>query len=118
MVFPPKGTGKMLLIGAAAFVALAVVASIFAPDGPPGDPIGAYVFCENVVEDRLRAPATAQFAGYNEEDVAHISEGVWRVESYVDAQNGFGAMLRSDWSCEVLSLGDGWELMSLDFDTR
>ena len=44
-----------------------------------------------------------------------LSETSWRVSSYVDAENSFGASLRMDWTCEIsYDEGDGeWALESL-----
>ena len=50
--------------------------------------------CQEAIKELLKAPSTAKFPnmtewGFKKED------GVVTVQSYVDAQNGFGAMLRS-----------------------
>ena len=64
----------------------------------------AYVQCKNFVMERLRAPATADFpfAEYTSWDMGNDT---WVVKSYVDSQNGFGAMIRSNWHCKVQYVG-------------
>ena len=64
----------------------------------------AYVQCQGLVKERLRAPATADFpfAEYTSWDMGNDT---WVVKSYVDSQNGFGAMTRSNWHCKVQYVG-------------
>lgn len=58
--------------------------------------------CENAVSSQLKAPATARFAitgntvGGPDDD--HLDG---KVIGTVDSQNGFGALVRSDWTCIV-----------------
>lgn len=78
--------------------------------------LDAYAMCKEFVKDRLRAPATAGFPLSYE---ATITGGPdrWRVESHVDAENGFGANIRSEYRCQVRYLGDDqWRLVSLTID--
>lgn len=68
------------------------------------DDIGAAIVCENFVEDRLRAPSTAEFPSTSDYDISG-SGSVYTVRGYVDSENGFGAMIRSDWTCVVQETG-------------
>jgi hypothetical protein len=62
----------------------------------------AYRACQGFVRERLRAPATAVFPPSSLEIVSTaIGGGVFAVSSYVDSQNGFGAMVRSRFNCHV-----------------
>lgn len=56
------------------------------------------IACERAVKDRLKAPATAQFA--KDADAAWTGSA-WRYAGTVDAQNGLGVPLRSRFTCEV-----------------
>ena len=52
------------------------------------------------VERQLKAPATAKFANCQTGEVSvnlHAKDGLIHVNGYVDSQNGFGAMLRSNY---------------------
>lgn len=60
--------------------------------------------CEEWVRDGLRAPATARFSGVT----TTASGGVYTIRGDVDAENGFGALLRSGWVCEVRLDGETW----------
>lgn len=55
-----------------------------------------YVACQ-FVEDRLKAPSSADFPYYEPKYVQDLGSGKYRVQSYVDAQNSFGAKIRSRW---------------------
>lgn len=61
----------------------------------------AIVACESRVRTSLKAPVTARFPGSSEVDVRDKGAGVAVVMSHVDAQNSFGAMIRTRWICEV-----------------
>lgn len=66
-----------------------------APVEDPGD--RAVRLCETAVKDRLKAPATAQFS---DERISRQPPR-YLVAGHVDAQNGFGALVRATWTCTV-----------------
>ena len=67
-----------------------------------GDEGGAIAYCHQFVEQQLKSPDSADFPGNGEHDVTTITEGEeWSVSSYVDAENSFGASLRTDWTCGI-----------------
>ncbi len=71
--------------------------------------------CEKFVSDRLKSPGTADFPGAS--SVAQLAGGEYRVTGAVDSQNGFGALLRTDYVCTVRDMGgDRWRLVNLDLD--
>jgi hypothetical protein len=70
---------------------------------------------QKLVTQQLRSPSTATFPP--SADVTPTARG-WRVSSYVDAQNGFGANIRSHWSAELTAQGNEWELVSLDWSNN
>ncbi len=78
------------------------------PDSPSSDSDEetARAMCQKFVTDQLRAPATAKFSWPEDTRVHHDNFRVWSVVGFVDAQNGFGAMIRSDFSCKLAYLGD------------
>lgn len=45
-----------------------------------------------------------------------LGGGRYRVDSYVDAQNGFGAMIRQHFHLVAKQLPGKWQLESLRFD--
>ena len=85
----------------------------------PASVTNASLMCERFVTKRLKSPSTAKFAPYRELKITTYgkNEGIkdaFRIIGYVDAQNGFGAMLRNDYTCDVQYAGnDNWKLINL-----
>lgn len=80
------------------------------------DDFAAYVMAKAFVTDKLKAPSTADFARSTDSKINSLGCGKWRVTSYVDAQNAFGAMLRSHYVAELQFDGaKNWQLVSLQF---
>jgi len=81
------------------------------------DNADAITFAQTFVKRLLKAPSTASFPwSFNEYDVSDLGGGRWRVSGYVDAQNGFGAMLRSRWTVEMQVEGSTWKLVDASID--
>jgi hypothetical protein len=74
--------------------------------------------CQDWVRVRLKAPRTAEFQELREAQIEWIPNegtGVFKVTSYVDSQNGFGAMLRMPYTCTAMTTDDkNFNLASLD----
>lgn len=67
---------------------------------------------EKFIPERLKAPSTADFS-----DVQVTSSGhVYTVTGNVDAQNSFGAKVRSTFTCIVQDTGKTWRLQSATVD--
>jgi len=82
-------------------------------------PYNAKYECEVFVKDRLKAPSTAKFS--NEQAYTlQTQTDAFQVTGDVDAQNGFGAMLRNSFTCDVRRVsvdssgGEEWNLINLD----
>ncbi|MFE2998648.1 hypothetical protein ACFXG4_27055 [Nocardia sp. NPDC059246] len=58
--------------------------------------------CEDLVRDQLKSPVTAQFKVDHDDLTGPDSDIRGTVSGTVDSQNGFGAMVRSDWGCTVM----------------
>jgi len=65
--------------------------------------IVAYNYAEDFIELRLKSPSTAKFPGTFQKNKhsTDLGGGKYRISSWVDSQNGFGAMIRSRWSCKI-----------------
>lgn len=106
-----KGFGKLLLWAFVGFPLLiaggCTVLAITAGDGDDQAVTDGEVRrqCETWVEDQLKAPATADFT-----DGSVTADGAssWTVTGAVDAENSFGALVRSDWTCDIRLEGDTW----------
>lgn len=53
------------------------------------------------IENKLISPATAKFDS-STEGVKQINDTIFKVVSFVDSQNKFGALVRSKYSCEII----------------
>jgi hypothetical protein len=73
----------------------------------------AMVMCKQEVRKRLKAPATADFPTFMNSE---LKDGKYVVTSYVDAQNGFGANLRTYFQCETGDAGaEQLEIAKVEF---
>jgi ribosomal protein L40E len=69
---------------------------------------------EHLLEQFLKAPSTAQFPTCRNIIIVRLPNEQFRVSSYVDSQNSFGAMIRSDWSI-TYHYTDGGTRTQLDY---
>jgi hypothetical protein len=69
--------------------------------------------CKEFVEKTLKAPSTADFQNYNNFSASGTGEGPFQVSGYVDAQNSFGAKIRTQFTCELRKPGGNWQLVNL-----
>ena len=80
----------------------------------------AYNMMEYIAKDRiLKSPSTAEFPGIFDGKLDHVralGNQTYRIVSYVDAQNGFGAQIRTRFVCEIKQTGPGmlndWQILS------
>lgn len=85
------------------------------------DASDACIVAQGFVKDRLRAPATAEFPGWRIPDCTVTQRGrIWVVNSYVDSQNAFGAMIRSDYTVEMIYYPASleWQLVDIAIASR
>lgn len=61
----------------------------------------AYFNGQECVKELLKSPSTAEFPYGSEQFVTQIDEDTFIINSYVDSQNSFGAMLRTQYVCQV-----------------
>lgn len=77
----------------------------------------AYVQVQFAVEDRLKSPGSASFPlGRAEEQTTQLDETTFRVRSYVDSENAYGAEIRTQFEAEVEKRDEQWYLNYLKFD--
>jgi len=64
---------------------------------------GAITECQELIKDRLRAPGSAKFEKIkvNEKD-----DSYFEIVGVVDAENGFGALLRGNFKCSGYDKGE------------
>ena len=107
---PPPKRGKGCVLGCLGMVALVIVLAVSCSfmggnggDSPPTS-FEAERQCQAWVRDQLRAPSTAEFS----QTTSTGGSSSWAVSGVVDAENGFGAMLRTSWTCDIRLDGDTW----------
>ena len=95
--------------------------TVKAPPPPKWDTdsgrIDAFVKSQTFMKRQLKAPSTASFPYITDSEVkvSHQGNGKFLVKAYVDAQNSFGAQIRTHYLCELQDKGDGtWSLISLN----
>lgn len=72
-------------------------------DKPKYDKFSAIMDSRQFIEKRLKAPSTANF----ESDTTYtikVNDSTFFVTSFVDAENSFGAKLRTKYSCTITYL--------------
>lgn len=66
----------------------------------------SWIYAEDYIKEILKSPSTADFCRAS---TRKISETQYKVTSCVDSQNGFGAMIRSEWEADMAYLGSNPE---------
>jgi hypothetical protein len=113
--------GNKILIGLIILIFIALTVEINSEDKKLKQPtqFDAIVMTQIFVKRNLKSPSTAEFPSsydFTAGEVEVPTYGkVWRVVGYVDSQNGFGAMIRTSFTCELKPIGDKWQLIDLTF---
>jgi len=81
------------------------------------DEIELHSEAQQFIQQGLKSPSTAEFPviPYASND---LGGGQYRIVSYVDSQNGFGAMIRSNWSVLMRLEGERWVLEKMIIGNR
>jgi hypothetical protein len=79
--------------------------------------VEAWTAAQLEVERNLKSPSSAKFPWVKSEDVVNkINDDTFKVKSYVDSENSFGAMVRTNFSCTVEFTGeDTYIVKDLEF---
>lgn len=114
---------KLLFISCAAVVVIIIAMS--SPSSAPTiekawtpDNFDAYTMGKHFIERGLKAPSTADFASIHKSTVTNLGGNKWMVRSYVDSQNGFGAMIRTHFEIKMLAIPKTktWQVIEIDTD--
>ncbi len=62
-----------------------------------------------IVESYLKAPSTAKFCKLSDATVTHLGNGEYMVTGWVDAENSYGAMIRSDFVVTYTATEKGYK---------
>lgn len=76
----------------------------------------AYSMMQRFVEQGLSSPLTAVFPSEAEKQTTYLGNQEYEINSWVDSQNIFGAMIRTKFTGTVKQIEkDSWKLMSIQF---
>jgi len=94
------GSKHVLIILAVFFIMAIAGVGAGTDDGTKQDTNRAYpseaaIAAEEFVKDILKAPGTAEFNSYDPDKVTEIEKNRFKVTGWVDAENSFGAKIRS-----------------------
>lgn len=71
------------------------------------NPDKAWLMSQHFLESKLTSPATADFPSrYSRCDI--VNDSTFWLEGYVDSQNAYGAVLRTDFQIKVMYTGGEW----------
>jgi hypothetical protein len=119
----PSSASNPIVSGCAAiFIFAMLLASIRSCGGGAADTTDrkteAWVMAQQFVKDYLKSPRTADFGGFSDFQspdrcVTELANGEYVVSGWVDAQNGFGAVVRSNFVVKLRKSSDAktWTLV-------
>lgn len=105
-----KPTAQQAILGWAVLLIIIFIATQFFFGGsdnnsPEKLAHAAYFQCQDHMNTLLKSPGSAKYP-YPPRVVRIGNTDQWAMPSYVDSQNGFGAMLRTHWTC-VITIKNG-----------
>ena len=68
----------------------------------------AWVCAQDIVNSNLKAPATAKFCSYTEATITHNGGSDYTVKGYVDAENSYGAQIRTNFTVTLTLTEKGY----------
>ncbi len=81
------------------------------------DQIYLHIQAQGFVLQALKSPSTAKFPALPNEAIS-LGDGAYRVSSYVDSQNSFGAMIRTGWTVKMFLVEGHWFLDRMIVDGK
>lgn len=67
----------------------------------------AFTVAQDIVEKNLKSPSTAEFCKVTDAEITHLGNGEYMVYGWVDAQNGYGAVLRTNFLVTYTAIKQG-----------
>lgn len=111
-----KNVGCLVIVALIAILGITANLAFVKPAPAVADSSDACYMAQKFMRGTLKAPSTATFAPCQAPDsVVTQTERIWHVRSWVDAQNGFGAMLRNHFAADLIyyPATDKWQLVDL-----
>ncbi|MET3999849.1 hypothetical protein [Marinobacterium sp. MBR-109] len=79
------------------------------------DEFDALVTCQNHVKRNLKSPSSAKFPVMQQIKVYSTGPDEWLIRGYVDADNSFGANIRSHYECKTKYSGTFFSILDFQF---
>jgi hypothetical protein len=85
------------------FVTICLIPALSGCGGEPAAMSGddACFASRAFIRELLKSPSSAKFASCDTATIQEVGTDVWKVDSYVESQNSFGAMIRTDFTCTI-----------------
>lgn len=100
------GIGLVLVLSAV-FAAIANPDTSSRPEASPERE--AWFECKVAVLDLLKSPGSAEFPWFDSSYVTRSGDG-YLIRATLEAENSFGAMVVTDWTCTATPVGSGWRV--------
>jgi len=111
--------GCLTFLGVIVGIILIIVIVAMCSSGGGGgssDNSRAFVLAQSAVREQLRAPSTAEFASMRDSTITSTGN-TYTVKSYVDAENAFGAKIRTAFTVRVeLVSKETYRILSVDIE--
>lgn len=88
----------------------------YGPKGGSGEQVEAWAQMQIFVKQELKNPRDANFPFGGHRSVVALGDGRFRVRSYVDATNSFGATVRTNFDGVIERRQGGWNLERLSLE--
>lgn len=88
---------------------LSLTISIFSACASGDRSRDAWVCALDVVKGKLKSPSTADFCSYPEATITNLGDNRYQIKGYVDAQNSFGATVRSKFTVTLTLTESGYK---------
>lgn len=98
------------------------VDTILSSDGSAGNinvsDTEIWICAQKAIKDNLKSPASAVFPTFSDSYIKSIGNNQYTISAYVDAENSYGASIRSTFSVtiEIIHNGDGFKTIDIYID--
>jgi len=70
----------------------------------------AYIYAKEAVKTQLKSPRSAKFGSYGQTRISTYKDCIFEISGHVDSQNGFGALIRSNYTVQLQGIEKGWTI--------
>lgn len=113
---PPaeKNRAPVIIVALIVLIVAAAIVIVVLLTSGPSDEQRAITACDDAVRSQLKAPSTAKFSG--EHIVPTDAVGAPMIKGSVDAENGFSAMIRTGFTCYMVTNNDVMSVSQTQID--